>query len=465
MSLFVMYPFSLLLYNLPSSTLKHYFSILVGVAMMQWIYGPDWIHSLLSSLGTYLICLMAPRKHLHIVAFLWVMGYMTCSHAYRMYLSYLSGAFDFTATQMVLTMKLTAFAFSYYDGTSDHSKVFPEKPHADKKEAKLYEERRKYALTELPSLVEFFGFVYCFPCMLAGPTVEFTDYRAAMNGTAIVTKDKEQRERVEQSRFLPALSKLLTGVVCMVLHLALTNAFDIAQHCNPLFLKQHPNMAFRFVLLYIAMLVFRLKFYFVWKVAEGSANLAGIGFEGMDEKEQGRVKGWRGVENSDILGVELASNVQTVTRHWNKCTQKWLERYVYSRTGRSLLATYVVSALWHGLYPSFYLMFLSFPLVTSVERLIRLKINPYICPDYNSFTQQGYPWHTVVGKIYWVASIVLTLSTLISVSHVFSMGSMERSLIALGSYSFIPHCALLVVYVVLQLLPTPHTKRDEKKDK
>jgi hypothetical protein len=35
--------------------------------------------------------------------------------------------------------------------------------------------------------------------------------------------------------------------------------------------------------------------------------LAGFGFEGY--ADDGRVKGWRGVENVDIIGVELAPNV------------------------------------------------------------------------------------------------------------------------------------------------------------
>jgi len=38
---------------------------------------------------------------------------------YRMYVSYMSGIFDFTGTQMVLTMKLTSFAYNMFDGHYD----------------------------------------------------------------------------------------------------------------------------------------------------------------------------------------------------------------------------------------------------------------------------------------------------------------------------------------------------------
>ena len=41
---------------------------------------------------------------------------------------------------MVLTMKLTSFAYNLYDGTADSKAVFAD--HDDKKKAKLYSDRR-----------------------------------------------------------------------------------------------------------------------------------------------------------------------------------------------------------------------------------------------------------------------------------------------------------------------------------
>jgi hypothetical protein len=43
-------------------------------------------------------------------------------------------------TQMVLTMKLTSFAYNLYDGTADKKKVFA--VHEDKKNAKIYADRK-----------------------------------------------------------------------------------------------------------------------------------------------------------------------------------------------------------------------------------------------------------------------------------------------------------------------------------
>lgn len=98
LGLFLVYPFSWILYKLPNANLKHLFSFAVGFFLVQWIYGADWIHSFVSSLGIYLIAAIAPGKPK--VAFLWAMGYMTMSHIYRMYVSYLTGVFDHTGTQV-----------------------------------------------------------------------------------------------------------------------------------------------------------------------------------------------------------------------------------------------------------------------------------------------------------------------------------------------------------------------------
>jgi hypothetical protein len=199
----------------------------------------------------------------------------------------------------------------------------------------------------------------------------------------------------------------------------------------------------------------RLKFYFAWKVAEGACVLGGFGFEGYDSA--GNVKGWKGVENIDILGFELATNLQSISRNWNKGTQGWLERYTYNRTNRSLVATYVISALWHGLYPGFFMMFLSMPLMTNCERLIRAKINPYFCDGYDGFNASSYP-KTIVATVYWHVCWIFTMATMNYVVQVFSMGSLENSLNALRSYYYVPHIAMFVCYAVLEMVPTPRKK-------
>jgi hypothetical protein len=389
-----------------------------GVFLVQWIFEADWIHTFISSMVTYLICLFAPRKYSPKIAFIWVMGYMTLCHVYRMYVSYLSGIFDFTGTQMVLTMKLTSFAWNLYDGTYDSAKVFAD-PSTLGKDARMYADRRKFAITRLPNLLEFFGYIYCFTCILAGPAFEYNDYAHAIDGSVFVpetkSEDKEdsKRKRVkEPSSVFPALKLLGISLVVLVIHVVLSAKYPISNMYKKEWLAQWPNHFYRYGFMLIALFAERMKFYFAWKVAEGACVLAGFGFEGYDAA--GHVVGWRGVENMDIAAFETGTCVQVISRAWNKRTQGWLERYTYLRTGRNLAIVYFVSAFWHGLYPGFFMLFMTVPLLTNIERLIRVKINPLVVPEYDGRDLKTYP-RTAVGTIYW---FLCWLITMLSINYV-----------------------------------------------
>ena len=446
--LFLVYPFSFIFYMLPGKNLKHLFSFLTGFILMQWVFGPDWIHSFVSAAVTYLICLVVPRRYSAVTAFVWVMGYMSVSHLYRMYVSYLTGEFDFTGTQMVLTMKLTSFAYNLYDGTYDYERVFKH-THPDK-EAKVFKQRKQFAITSLPNPLEFFGYIYCFTCILAGPAFEYTDYVSAMEDTAPSATDKKPLKKPQP--FLPAMLRLLVGVLCLVGHLQLAPHFKISSHYQLQYVSSKPALL-RFADLLVAMFAERLKYYFAWKVAEGASILAGFGFEGFNASNQ--PIGWRGVENIEIINWELAPNLQSLTRYWNKRTQGWLERYTYHRTNKSLFMTYFVSAFWHGFYPGFFIVFLTVPLFTNIERLMKQKINPLVVPGYDGYNVKTYP-SGIVGFIYWYACWMGLMFSMNYLAEVYSMGSLERSIAALSGFSYWGHIAGVVVYVLLEfILPKP----------
>ena len=428
---------------------------------MQWIYGADWIHSFITSVVTYFLCLIVPKKHIHTAIFVWAMSYMTMSHVYRMYVSYMSGIFDFTGTQMVLTMKLTSFGYNLYDGTHDHKKVFAVyDPVAEKKKSRVYKDRKKFAIEELPSMLEFFGYIFCFTCILAGPAFEYNDYLQSINGSAFDNeKDrKEGKKTAEPGSLLEGLKRLVIGVVSLVAHMQLAARFPLPNCYNPQWIAENPSMVYRYLFTWAALFADRLKYYFAWKVAEGASVLGGFGFQGYDK--EGKVVGWSGVENIEILGFEMATNVQNLSRAWNKRTQGWLERYTYHRSGESLFATYFVSAIWHGLYPGFFLFFMSVPLVTNIQRLIKQKINPYIIPGYDNFNYKSAP-DSIVTKVYWVVSFILTTLAVSYIVQVFSMSSWENCMTALGSYNHYGHIGIIMVYVLLELIPGP---KREKKD-
>jgi lysophospholipid acyltransferase len=111
-------------------------------------------------------------------------------------------------------------------------------------------------------------------------------------------------------------------------------------------------------------LTHRLKYYGVWKMAEGACILSGIGFNGYNADGSTR---WDRVTNVSPLALETSQNNKEFLEAWNQNTNKWLKNYVYLRVTskgkkpgfRSAMATFTTSAVWHGFYPGYYLTFVS----------------------------------------------------------------------------------------------------------
>ena len=529
--IFAAYPIALIFGLLPNTKhLKHTVSFLVGFVMVQWTFGPDWFHSFFTAAMTYAVCMFAPRKIMGPLAFWLVLAYMVAAHAYKMYTNSLSGLpywqfpLDFTGCQMVLTMKLTSFAYNVADGANfraadkakgkgmsagdddaapaapagtrrsprSHSKSASSRgksptkspaaaaavtlSEADAKKAalkaKVEASRREFALDRLPNLLEYFGYVYCFSCIMVGPTFEYSTYEKCVLGgnqedsSVVIKKDTAPAAYMGPgfntpihgimawfgrffncNRYVAAVHRLLLALVCMGGYKIMQALGYSSYHgYDPVWIAANPSHIAKYAFMFTTMFSERLKFYFIWKAAEGSCILGGFGFSGYDKN--GHSKGYRAAENMDILGHELATSVQILSRGWNKGTQGWLERYTFHRHNRSLFITYFISAVWHGVYPGFLLMFMCVPILTSIERLFQQKISPRVVPEYDGRNLATYPT-TPMGYVYWFACMFGMKVSMNYLTQTFSMGFWENAWTAWSSYDHIPHYVWLVMWIVL----------------
>ncbi|EQC26196.1 hypothetical protein SDRG_15933 [Saprolegnia diclina VS20] len=424
LSLFAAYPLALAFRTLPPRA-KHWFSFFSGVLMAQFVLGSQWIHSFVASTVTYLLVKYAPAARAPMLVFLFNMTYLSLSHLYRIYVDYLGWSLDFTGPQMLLVIKLTSFAYNVLDGAAAPALDLPDK---------VARVRKTYAIAELPSLVEFYGFAFCFATFLAGPAFEYRSYADAVSGATFKLAHKAS---ALTSCFAAAAAKLTIGVVCM----ASIAKFGATFTLESAFGDASAPLLYRGFAIYMALLLTRCKYYCAWKIAEGATVLCGFGCEGIDGN--GRVVGWNAVSNVDILGFELGQSIRDLSRSWNKGTQAWLERYVYSRHGNSLLITYFVSAFWHGFYPGYYLFFLTVPLPTAVNRLARAKLRPYFCA------------HAASKAVYDVLSWLCTVVVINYLAVAFVSLSWSASIARWGQVFFAGHAGLVAAYAILMLLPKP----------
>jgi lysophospholipid acyltransferase len=107
----------------------------------------------------------------------------------------------------------------------------------------------------------------------------------------------------------------------------------------------------------------RFLYYSTWSVADGSIIASGLGYAGQDKKT-GEER-FNQIYNINIFEIEFGLSPQIMMQHWNHQIHLWLKHYVYNRTLipgkkpglRNNMATFIISAIWHGFYPFYYVMF------------------------------------------------------------------------------------------------------------
>jgi alginate O-acetyltransferase complex protein AlgI len=204
--------------------------------------------------------------------------------------------------------------------------------------------------TEEGKLSEYLAFILFFPTMVAGPIKRYQDFLPKLRNISAEWRLDWQRGI---TRILSGLVKKLAIADVLT---ALTNHLNIAD-------MSHANR----MMLPVWLLAFGIKIYVDFSaysdIAIGSARLFGI----------------RVPENFDWPYLE--KNIADFWRHWHMSLSSWLFDYIYiplggSRAGRgrtyiNLLATMLVSGIWHGAGLNFLVWGLWHGVMLAVHRLWR----------------------------------------------------------------------------------------------
>lgn len=348
LGLFLCYPLGMIMNLIPHGQMRHIFSFLLGAFLLQFTLGVQWIHQLITSVVAYGMFLTLPRKTCTMVVPAFVMAYCVLGHLHRQYINYLGWDLDFTGTQMVITQKLYMMAYNLYDGECL----------AKGKDNRAAKKCAPYALKELPGFIEFLGYTFCFSNVLSGPAFEYSTYANVCDGSLMYDKNGKPKGKIP-SNVWPTLQPFLVSLLNLVLFVVISGAIPLLdpkdpQLNTPVILTAEflaKPVLYRYAYMWLGLFSHRQKYYFAWKNAEGALNVWYAGFDGFDEK--GNALGWEQSSNVDILRFETAPNLQSLTKEWNKKTSLWLTKYVYIRTGGSLLAVYSMSAFWHGCKSNF----------------------------------------------------------------------------------------------------------------
>lgn len=320
---------------------------------------------LISAIGAYAIASQIQSPYMPWIGFVFLMGHMSVNHIYRQAVNDPS-VFDITGTQMVLVMKLTAFCWNVQDGRLP--------------ESELSDFQKEHAIRTMPSLVDFAGYVFFFPALMAGPAFDYCDYSQYISTTMFTLPpgtDPSKAPPARKKRKIPrsgtpAAIKGVYGTLWLVAFLKFSAWYYPAFFLGGEYMKY--GFFRRIWQLYMLGLTARMKYYAVWSLSEGACILSGIGYNGLDPATN-RPK-WDRLTNIKPMEIEMAQNARAYLGFWNINTNHWLRNYMYLRVTpkgkkpgfRATLATFVTSAFWHGFYPGYYMAFVLASLVQTVAK-------------------------------------------------------------------------------------------------
>lgn len=381
--------------------------------MLQFINGYQAILNVSTCLFCYFLMSILGPHSARTVSFA-AMAILAAGHLYRQITDYLGWSLDWTLVAMVTTQKIMGLAYNVQDGADENATP----------------EQKARSVQRLPSVLEFLSFIL-FPANVAiGPAFEYADYAAFASGAL-----------VSPAPYVPGLWRLVQGLFFFVAHTAIAMKFPCATLLTSKDFFSTGNQMSRYAQIWVGLVGVRFKYYFGWKIAEGSACMSGLGYNGIDKTTGQHM--WNRVENINVWAYETSQSLRTSSQNWNKTTNLWLRRYVYDRAppSVSLYFTYLVSAFWHGFYPGYYMFFLSVAAATMVHRQVRRTIRP-------RFMKEDGKSPGPYKGLYDVLSAIATSMTLNYFIMSFVMLAADLSIAAFRGFNFYGHWALLASLVV-----------------
>lgn len=421
--LLISYPLGSIFIRVPSSkpALKHVFNVVTTSFYLLPVMGlwSGTAQLLFDVLGTYYIAANVKGSYMPWIVFSFVMGHLTVNHVIRAMYNLGYDTFEITGPQMVLTMKLTTFAWNVLDGRRPVEE--------------LDEWQKDKRVVQYPSLLEFLGYSFYFPGVLVGPYLEFADYMALINGTIYKRPvDDKSRRLVPHGRKRVAYRKMVVGLALLGAYVSCIPTFNYAVAIQSWFLKK--SFFYRLAFYQLCGFFERAKYYAIWTLTEGAAILTGFGFSGYDSLGKTH---WNGAANVNIIQIEFAPNFKVLLDNWNMKTNVWLRECVYKRVTpkgkkpgfRSSMITFTTSAFWHGIAGGYYLTFFAGGFVQTVGRLCRGYLRPLVLPPaYPAGRATTPPPQTPLKRAYDVVGVICTILALNYIAPPFMLLTIRDSL-------------------------------------
>jgi len=432
-------------YFIKQTNIRYLFSLCVGLFWLFFCFKWDALYYVISGTITYVICLIFPVKYVPKIVLVVSFGVLAYGHWMRFYYAYLVYTVNWVTPFMLFVIKLQTFAWNYHDGQYPPSKFIPIKNRIEK----------------LPSLLEYYSWLFFFAGLLTGPVGEFNDYKAFTDRSLF--KDEPKGE-------IPDSKKAAFNKFCWMF-LGIFGFYGAKlipeSYCGTLEFLENPFW-YRMIYVLFAVEMGFTKYYFAWFNGEAHTILIGAGYNG--RSKSGKIL-WNRMLMLHLIPFRLANCRFMIAQNWNICSSDWLKYYIYLRIPAKLqkllhpvVLTMMVSAFWHGFYPGYYLFFAGYAFYYLVEEVIDYKFKRRFI-----VTGRGRdikPISPLRYKIYICFATLCTWIYINSITISFRLLDWKRTKIVWGGIYYWPMIVSIILYLVFKYIipPIPKPKPEEKKE-
>lgn len=309
---------------------RHLYSFSIGLMSDFFIYRNDvWPLLIFHVIVHRLIVTLKAKSS--VICMVGMFGFLSFYHIMRMYLAYGSYVQDFTLVLMNQTTKVTYLAYAVHDYYTP--------------EENLPVEVRGRKITHLPGLREYMSYNFTF-IGWCGPYVDYKDYI-----DFIYEENNYANIRFSLKQFLKNMGLL---IFCMGFFMSMKDYFPFDLISSTRWWDLNPISMVTYMV--VAGFLLRHRYYIAFTYGQITADLAGITWNSENESNDL-------YRNFDWFRIESDNRSRDRLLAWNQGVQRWLKNVCYVRCNnvigntKAALLVFLLSAFWHGFYPSFYLVF------------------------------------------------------------------------------------------------------------
>lgn len=223
----------------------------------------------------------------------------------------------------------------------------------------------------MPTLGEYIGYVVFSPGCVAGP---FIEYRHFIDWLDLEGDYADMPRGLSLPTLLPTIQTTVKAYACFGVMVLINEYLGFGYAvCGEADWADKTTFLQRFVYYNVVLTGLRWRYYSVFTFQEANLVSAGLTWNGFGPNGSHK---WDKLPGILIWDVEFSASPLNLVRGWNHQVHLWLKRYVHERlvgpgqkpTLKETTIVFLVSALWHGFYPFYFIMMFYCGLLTEIAK-------------------------------------------------------------------------------------------------